>query len=374
MPSKEEVQNNVFEHSQAKLDFYKNYLWQYLTVLVNDTYTDIINIYDVFCGVGIYDDGKSGSPIIAIDIIKSVLEKHKNKKKITLTINDFDISKVKNVALHINKNFSNICEFTQYNLDAEKMFEQLKLILGSQPKKVKNLIFIDPYGYKEIFKKDILDIMSLGSNEIIIFLPIAQMYRFSNVAFTNEENNSYNHLRRFIQDFFQEEHPIFNENLNSQQEYIGYIKNAMSCEKYLSASYSIQRDNRNYYALFFITKHIYGLHKIIDTKWKLDNNCGEGFKQEGEINLFSEVFEDEKKENCIKYFEKLLIEFIQKPKNNLEIYEFTLKEGFLPKHAKDILIKLNNKQRLASIQTLKYFYLSWDNYKKDDVRYVLKYQ
>lgn len=52
--SKKETLNNVFEHSQAKLDFYKNYLWRYLNILLNDNFTDKINIYDVFCGIGIF--------------------------------------------------------------------------------------------------------------------------------------------------------------------------------------------------------------------------------------------------------------------------------------------------------------------------------
>ncbi len=72
----DETKDNIFEHSQAKLDFYKNYLSKYLVVLLNDKYTSEINIYDIFCGIGIYDDGKQGSPIIAIKIIKDLLEKY----------------------------------------------------------------------------------------------------------------------------------------------------------------------------------------------------------------------------------------------------------------------------------------------------------
>ena len=70
------TKDNVFEHSQAKLNFYKNYLARYLIILLNDQHTSQINIYDVFCGVGIYNDGNQGSPVIAIEIIRDLLERY----------------------------------------------------------------------------------------------------------------------------------------------------------------------------------------------------------------------------------------------------------------------------------------------------------
>ncbi|MBN2824319.1 MAG: three-Cys-motif partner protein TcmP [Campylobacterales bacterium] len=119
------VKDNVFEHSKAKLEFYKNYLAKYLIVLLNDPYTQTINLYDVFCGIGIYEDGKEGSPIIAINIIKELKEKYPNKD-ILLTINDADKAKVEFVTSYINKYYKDVCDTQKYNLDAADMLQIVK--------------------------------------------------------------------------------------------------------------------------------------------------------------------------------------------------------------------------------------------------------
>ncbi len=372
--TKQETKDNIFEHSQAKLDFYKNYLVRYLAILLNDIYTKQINIYDVFCGVGIYDDGNLGSPIIAMDIIQDLLKKYP-LKNISLTINDKDKSKVDYVSTYIDDNYQGVCNVNSHNLDVVEMLKNINDNIKKSKKGIKNLVFIDPYGYKEIYKDDILNIMNSKNSEIILFLPIAQMYRFSDVAITDEENNSYKHLRRFIKDFFDENHSFHSEKIKNQLKYIDFIKEAVSFDdEYYSASYSIQRDNKNYYALFFITNHIYGLDRIIETKWKLDNNCGEGFKKEEVVNLFSDVFEEENKENCLKILEIKLKQYLLKERTNNEIYEFTLKAGFMPKQTNEIMknLKDDNKLNFSEDKKNNYFYVSWKYYKDDDIRYEVK--
>ena len=369
--TKKETKENVFEHSQAKLEFYKNYLAEYLVVLLNDSYTNTINIYDIFCGIGIYEDGNEGSPIIAIKIIETLLDKYPSNN-ITLTINDKDKSKVKFVENYIDNNHKNRCQVITYNLDAIEMLRIVNNQIHSSKKGVKNLIFIDPYGYKEIYKKDISNIMSSKNSEIIIFLPISQMYRFSKTALKNRENQSYKHLRRFIEDFFQKGHPIYDETYDNQIQYIDYIKKALSFKnRYYSASYHIQRQKKDYYALFFITNHIYGLEKILNTKWKLDNLCGKGFeKTKKQLSLFEEINNEQKKEDCFNNFKLTLINFLKKDRTNLELYEFTLINGFLPKHTINIL-KTENLIFDRNVRKNS-FYISYKNYKEKIIKYKVR--
>lgn len=371
---KQDTKENVREHSQAKLDFYQNYLIKYLMILLSDPYTNEINIYDIFCGIGIYEDGNHGSPIIAIKIIKDLLQKYP-QKNINLIINDIDKSKIDFVSQYIDNNYKNVCRVNSHNLDATEMLKIVNQSIYESKKGTKNLVFIDPYGYKEIYKNDILKIMDSKKSEIIIFLPIAQMYRFSNAALTDEENNSYRHLRRFIQDFFDVTHPIHDENLDNQFQYIDYIKEAFSFDdKYYSASYRIQRDSRNYYSLFFITNHIYGLDRIIDTKWKLDSNCGEGFKKIKTEHLFTGMFEETDKENCLEKLESSLKEYLVEYRTNNEIYEFTLIAGFLPKHSNEILKDLFKNHKLEFDRDVRKnsFYLNYGYYKNKDIKYKAK--
>lgn len=372
--SKEEVLNNVFEHSQAKLDFYKNYLYKYVSILLNDKHTDKIDIYDIFCGIGIYDDGNYGSPIIAIQIIQDLKAKFP-QKEITLIINDKDSNKVNFVTEYISKNYKDACKLQSYNLDALEMITIVKDCILKSNQKTKSLVFIDPYGYKNIYKKDICDIMSKKSSEIILFLPIAQMYRFINGALEDDKNKSYSHLRRFINEFFNQNHPVVTAKLESQLQYIQYIKDAFTCNKNdYSASYSIQRNNSTYYALFFITNHIYGLDRIVDTKWKLDNNCGEGFTKNDVQHLFTDLFEESKQNDCLGNLREQLIMFLSEYKTNNEIYEFVLKLGFLPKQASDILKILDKEKLLIYNVEIKnrYFYIGWKYFKSNDIKYSAK--
>lgn len=372
--TKKETQNNVLEHSKAKLEFYQNYLWRYLTVLLNDQYTTKINIYDVFCGVGIYEDGGKGSPIIAIETIKNLSKKYL-KKSITLTVNDIDIEKVQKVKSHINDNFKNVCEFTAYNLNAIEMIETVIANIKKSKKDEKNLVFIDPYGYKEIYKQNILDIMEAGKSEIILFLPISNMYRFSRDAINNEENKSYMHLRRFIEEFFDESHPIHEGKFEHQLEYIEFIKTALCFNDiYFSASYSIQRDTKNYYSLFFITSHIYGLEKVLETKWKLDALCGEGFEQNKQAALFDEENKENKKNECFKKLKISLFLFLNEYKTNYEIYEFVIKEGFSPSHANKALEDMRESLSFESDYKPRKnaFLVGYKYYKEKDKRYRVK--
>ncbi len=85
-------QTSILPHSEAKLDLFQKYLFRYLTILGNARGISKINIYDLFCGTGIYEDGKHGSPIIAFNLIKENRKLFKEKgweiKPIQHLIND----------------------------------------------------------------------------------------------------------------------------------------------------------------------------------------------------------------------------------------------------------------------------------------------
>ena len=68
--AKKNVKTNLLNHSEAKVKLLNEYLKRYLNIISNNDYTDNINIYDLFCGQGIYDDGGEGSPIVALKQVK----------------------------------------------------------------------------------------------------------------------------------------------------------------------------------------------------------------------------------------------------------------------------------------------------------------
>lgn len=71
---KKNVKTNLLNHSEAKVKLLSEYLKRYLNIISNDGYTEKINIYDLFCGQGLYEDGGEGSPLVALRKVKVMFQ------------------------------------------------------------------------------------------------------------------------------------------------------------------------------------------------------------------------------------------------------------------------------------------------------------
>lgn len=359
------------EHSKEKVAFYKKYLDLYLTVLINAPYTSAINIYDIFCGVGIYEgDGSKGSPIVAMECIKTQLKRHwkHRDKPISLLINDGDKTRVDIATNYIRQHYNNKFTFRSLNLQSKEIFTSVIDKINMSKNDENHLVFIDPHGYKDIYKNDIVNIMEAGKSEILIFLPIHQMYRFSKGTMTIDTNPSEsNPLKRFIKEF------KLNYDAESAKKYIEYVENSFACNgQFYTTNYRLKASNsNNIYGLFFITKNLKGLEKAIETKWELDELCGQGFEKKYEESLFFELDKEEEKEDCIGNLEKKLKNYLSEKRTNNELYEFTLTNGFLIKHTNDILKKFQNNNQLVFDRYVRKssFYLNFDNYRDNEIKY-----
>ncbi|MEJ5996609.1 three-Cys-motif partner protein TcmP [Pedobacter sp. Du54] len=376
--SKQNVKNIVLPHSQAKLNLYKTYLNEYLPVLMNTPFVSHINIYDVFCGAGIYTDGKQGSPLIAANCINSNLDqvekRNGDKKVVTLTVNDLDATKVDFVGQKLdelsNKRFTTI----PLNLTATKMFELVKHETSKFSNKHRSLAFVDPYGYSDITKNNLHGMIQNKKTEVILFLPVSNLYRFSDAAQTNIEDPAFEPLRRFLYEFFPEDSKVMTSGIKNIYDYINEIRKALSFNgEFYSSAYYIKRDKTNHYALFFIGPHIYGLEKFLEAKWKNDT-LGQGFDvRYSAPSLFDDALGEadmyntkSKLETCIK--EKLASTPYM---SNTELYEYILVSQFLPKHAKSILDNLVviglleiYDDKLALQKKVNSYYLTYTNYSK----------
>jgi three-Cys-motif partner protein len=379
MSKKVDVKKTLQIHSQAKVEFYEKYLSRYLRILCQAKHIGKVRIYDVFCGMGIYEDGGKGSPIVAFDAIKTIFEEDKlNETQITLNINDKSEDCVKRVKKYIDENNKGACTVKCYNKDIEDMFNIVQQEVVKTPNDTRNLIFIDPYGYKDISKEQLFNLMGNGKTEIILFLPISHMRRFTQKAIQDEETAQYEPLRRFVNSFFSENHKIRKEPI-PDMEYIQFIADALKCsDKFFATSYYIERDAANHFALFFVSSNILGFQKILEVKWILDENAGHGFKiPQMQGNLFEQQFAEEIKDANAKRLEKILLESLGTPKTNKQILEIILKSEFLPKHATEIFEKWqanNCKFKVYEIKTgkearKKSFYISD---KEDKVQFKLE--
>jgi hypothetical protein len=261
------------------------------------------------------------------------------------------------------------------------MFNVVQQEVSRTASDTRNIIFIDPYGYKNIKKETLYHLMENSKTEIILFLPISHMHRFTQIAMQDEETSQYAPLRTFVNSFFPENHKMMTEKVNVM-EYIQFISEALKYQrKFYTTSYYIERDATNHFALFFMTSHIFGFEKILDVKWTLDDEAGRGFKiPQQQKGLFDGEFAEETKNKNVQKLESILLQFLTEPKTNRQVYEFTLENEFLPKHTTEVFDKWqqhNPKFKVYDIKTRKEarkksFYVSWSNYKDNKVKFILE--
>ena len=369
------VKDTMQLHSQAKVEFYRNYLQRYLRILYRVDYICQINIFDVFCGMGIYKDGRKGSPIIAYDIIRDVFFECGKQRKVQLIINDADIARVTNVQEYIEKSNSKYpcCKVIYRNQDAETMLYKIQNFVARTKSDVRNLIFIDPYGYKQIKNEMIEGLMTNNKTEIILFLPISHMYRFTQYAIENEDRTQYKPLCDFVKSFFSDEHPIVKNEEITVMEYISYLRQALNFDgRFYATSYHIERNKNSYFALFFLSPNLLGYEKNLEVKWALDTEDGNGFNLPEPPSLFDVIDKAKAKDKMYERLRNYLLHYLKLPRTNNDIYKYTLENEFLPSQAKQVLMKLQEEKRISVIKykdkttaRKSAFYLSYHYYKEE---------
>lgn len=374
--AKKDSKSNMYEHSEVKVKLLGTYLERYLNILNRSPFIDDIHYFDLFCAEGIYENGGEGSPVIVLKAIKEAYYSSKGSTgksgRFHVTFNDIDQSKIEKLKQNIRTrklHYPEIGKIEFKKEDYNKILPQIVDSINKTGKNEKAFVFIDPYGYKEIRISDIKNILENKKTEVLLFLPTHFMFRF-------HENGTPECLIEFINELVPEkEWPKtetgleFIETLNdSFKKYLG--------SDYFVDSFAISRDKNQFFCLFFFTSHIYGYDRMIDAKWELDEEDGRGWKFNATFDLFSQI---DKSPNVDK-FEKRLIEFISLSKSNSEIYEFTLRSGHRPKHAVDVLKRLQNQDSLIVSSKTEAkprkgaFYLDYKNYKmsKNKVFFQLK--
>ncbi len=338
---KQDVKTNLLNHSEAKVELLGKYLKRYLNIISNDGFTENINIYDLFCGQGQYENEGEGSPLITLREIKktfySVIDKKAIKKpKINCHFNDIDSSKIgilKKAIIDKSLHYPNIGELVFTTNDYKSEVQKLSSIFQNF-KNERGFVFIDPYGYKDVKAEHIEQLMNCNKkSEVLLWLPVQFMYRFT-------ENGTPEALQSFIQELGLVEHL---ENVKNIWKYIETIK--IGFQNYLGNNYfvdnfSLQKDENYVVCLYFFTSHIRGFEKMLEAKWEIDSEQGRGWKYSGNgPTLFSE-----QKTNDL---EDKLKDFLKQGKRfNYDVYEFTLRQGYLPKHTNEILTNWQNNNIL----------------------------
>lgn len=371
--AKKDVKTNLLNHSEAKVRLLGEYLKRYLNIICNDGYTKRIKIYDLFCGDGLYENGGEGSPLVALRQIKDIhfvnVAKSVNIPKIDCHFNDIDSNKVERVKQAIkdkNLYYPEFGEIEYATNDYQVEYNHLLTILPKlKPLSQKAFIFIDPYEYKHIKTSQIKNLMLKGNTEVLLWLPTQFMYRFSN-------NGTPEALKDFIDELelFKSWKPS-----NNVWNFVHQLKDGFQAflgDKLFVDTFTIQKDVSTVFCLFFFTSHIKGFEKMLEAKWEIDTEQGKGWDYTGnQPSLFHE-----QKTNPLE--EKLKDYFKSGKRHNGEVYEFTLRQGFLPKHTNEILNNWQSSDRIEVITASgekarkKSFYIAYNYYRDENKKVSFK--
>jgi three-Cys-motif partner protein len=362
MSQKRKSQIVMLDHSKAKVILLQKYLEKYLNIISNDGYTKKVNVFDLFCGEGIYENDGEGSPIVILKTLQDLhfINKAKSKDivKVDLYFNDkdeFKIHKLKSIISEKKIHHEAFGKITYRSKDYKEIIDSLAGYIQNL-KNEKAFVFIDPYGYKDIRASEIKKLLQSKKSEVLLFLPTQFMYRF-------DEKGTPEALIQIIEELVDLKEWKPN---NSVYHFISQFKEAFKNyigKDFFVDTFAIEKDAATVFCLFFFSSHIRGFEKMLETKWQIDDDEGQGWSYEKTGNLFANF-----KTNIL---EQNLIELISANSKvyNGTIYEFTLHAGYLPTHAVEILTALQSDGKLEVLSDKGDkvrkgdFYINYDNYK-----------
>lgn len=360
-------------HSQAKVELLNNYIKRYLNIISNLSRIEQIYIYDLFCGPGIYEEGGEGSPICFLKNIKDLhyinVAKNNDLPKITCFFNDKNTEIIQNLNKNIDKYGyfdKNICDVIYLNKSYEELITSItKSALNFHLQNIKSFIFIDPFGYSEIKPNHIKELLNTRNTEILLWLPIQFMYRF-------EKKETPKALAEFLNQLapnwdWKETNNVF-EFLNQLKQYFQIYLG----DEFFVDNFIIKKDKHTVFCLLFFSSHIKGFEKMLEAKWEIDTEFGEGWHYSGnQLTLFSDYNTNP--------LEEAIIDFLNLgKKTNIDLYKFVLNQGFLPKHLNEILRKMQNIKTLSvtNLQGEKLrkgsFYINYEFFKKKEIKSIFE--
>jgi len=366
-------QLNMYEHSEAKIKLLSTYMDRYLNIINSaGYYTDVI-IYDMFCGEGIYKNGGKGSPIIFLERIKRIhyatIAKGKKPVKFHCFFNDNDGKKVEKLKKSIHENNLYYPDFGQLDITTDDYRDILEKGINHfrSISSEKGFAFIDPYGYGKIRAEDIKRLLQTGNSEVLLFLPTQNMFRF-------EKKGTPKCLQAFISELVPEsEWPDSNTGLDFIDTLVQKFRDSLG-DEYFVDSFVIARGVNQYFCLFFFTSHIKGFEKMLESKWKIDEEEGRGWK----FRMASDLFANVEKTPKTDRLKNSLVSYLQSYRSNAELYEFGLNKGFLPKHVKAVLQGFQNEENLEVCLNdgrparKGAFYVNYENFKNKPDRVSIK--
>jgi len=340
--------NETFDDgTRLKLEIFRGYIREWLPVFLSGTRFKEVHIYDFFSGPGTDAAGNPGSPLVILDELDKYMQSERTVLapgvKIVLHFNDIDCEKIATLQEIVGQRRGALpCEVKYTSMEFRLAF--MDNLHSIQDAYTANLVIMDQYGIKEVNKDVFETLVHCVATDILFFI-------------------SSSFIRRFIKDESVQQHfripekDIRDVDAKSIHRYICrefYQKLVPHGKKYHVVPFSIEKDGgSNIYGIIFGSGNLLGLDKFLRVCWDKDTVTGEAnydidddIVRSGQMALFEEHSVIKKQDQ----FQRALTEFIRQHKpDNCKLYEFVLGNGFLPRHANDILRDEQHRDTLSVV-------------------------
>ena len=325
----------------AKIEFYKCYIEKYLPKVLMGF--EKCFIADLFCGTG-KNGLEKGSPLVLLERAQYILSSETLKIKSTqidILFNDNEACNVENLKQELQELKGTIDKSINIRSPENKDFVDIfsEILKEFKNNTLPKLFFLDPFTYSNVRIDHLRSLMNLNRSEVLLFVPIFHIYRFA-----KDEKMKEDHKTRIFVETFTKKGIADYENI---EEFMQSIKEKLKEEVGLDYVRPVLLDGgkcKN--ALFLLTKSQKGMlcmNKV--ALKKSEDGKGVVIKWENQPFLFEpQVTPTPKLENFSK---KLTDEIKNKGEiTNHHAIKFGIMEEFLPKHVKDVLIELYNKNEI----------------------------
>lgn len=325
------------EGTLFKLKLYRDYLKEWVPVFVSrkETIWTTVQIFDFFACQGKDSRDEPGSPLIALEIVKSfellIIEK---KINFILHFNELEEEKFKSL-VECLEGIEGHFKIKTYKKD----FQTLFLESFESMKRSANFLFLDQNGIKEINTVLFSKLLTLKQTDFLFFISSSYFKRFAKTP-EFQKHFPFDPIEMQNIDYF-----------HIHRKVLAHYKSLIPIDKkYYLAPFSIKK-GPNIYGLIFGTEHTLGIEKFLQIAWKNDKLRGEAnYDIDSEKidlkapSLFAEFNKPSKRD----LFERNFIQKILSGNltNRYDAYLYTLDEGFLLKDANVILRKMKLENQI----------------------------
>lgn len=323
-----------------------------MSILGNTDHIKKIHLFDVLCGEGRYADNAEGSALQGLRTIFAYQQANPaSKLRFSIRLNDSGqstvepnvkkIERVKKYAVNIPLNAAKtaIC---YSDLDYHAILQEANVTCNSLKSDEKALLFVDPWGYKSLQPQKLKELLACGHSELLLFLPVAHMYRFANasitIPFEGEVLTGMEPLKALLEELFDKRVPRFNSFESFADALHAKLKNALG-DKH-TAKFILESPGYNKYALLFFTSNLKGLEVFVQACWKIDTENGKGHfnKKSNTYPLFTPV---------VEHTREILDLITSKGEvTNHELYAFGLSRTMLTKTTGEALNTLRERNQI----------------------------